>query len=162
MFNPNFLMETAKSTILAIDWGERRFGLALSDDLRIMAHPYRTVKNDDGVYERIAEIARERGVGLILLGLPLTLAGEEGDMVQKVRVFGAGLSRFIPDVPLKYFDERLTTSGAETLIKEMSVEGIRKNKRGKAPDVDAIAATLLLETYLVYLRNQDVESETDL
>ncbi len=161
MFNPNFPMETENTVILAMDWGERRIGLALSDNLRIMAHPYGTLENADGIYEDISELARERGVGLILLGLPLTLAGEEGEMAQRVREFGAGLSRQIPEIPVRYFDERLTTSGAEKALADMRTKGTRKKRRRKKPDVDAVAAALLLDTYLEFLKNRDVESETD-
>lgn len=154
MFNPNFPMETENTVILAIDWGERRVGLALSDDLRIMAHPYGTIENSDGAYSEIDELARERAVGLILLGLPLTLAGEEGEMAGKVREFGAILSRQIPDIPLKYFDERLTTSGAEKALRQSG-----KKRKEKGISIDAIAAALLLDTYLEFLKNQDVETD---
>jgi len=152
-------MQTIKNVILAIDWGERRIGLALSDDLRIMAHPYGTINNSDTVYEEIRDTARERDVGLILFGLPLTLAGEEGEMAQKVREFGSSLVGYLGDIPIKYFDERLTTGAAEAVIKEMEAKGVRKKNRGKASDVDAIAAALLLETYLGYLENQTSEAD---
>ncbi|MCP4228841.1 MAG: Holliday junction resolvase RuvX [bacterium] len=155
MFNPILTEDAEKRLILAIDWGERRIGLALSDDLRIMAHPYGTLANGNLVYQEITELVRERNVGLILIGLPLTLAGEEGEMAQKVRDFGAGISDSVPDIPLEYLDERMTTSGAKTALRESG----KTAKEGKGY-LDAIAAALLMETYLE-LDNQSEEPTID-
>jgi putative Holliday junction resolvase len=108
-----------------------------------MAHPYGTLENNGGIYEEIRRIAKERLIGLIVIGLPLTLAGEEGEMAQKVRDFGAGISGSVPEIPIEYLDERMTTGAAKTALRESG----KTVKEGKGK-LDAIAAAMLLETYL--------------
>jgi putative Holliday junction resolvase len=143
MFNLILYEDSGKKAILAIDWGERRVGIAFSDDSHIMAHPYGTLENDDGIFAEIAYLAAEREVGLVLIGLPLTLDGEEGEMAGKVRGFGTTLSQSLPDISFEYIDERLSTGAAEKTLRATG-----KNAKAIKKDVDAIAAVLLLETYL--------------
>lgn len=153
MFNKNFPMNSLKPVILAIDWGEQRIGLALSDDLRVMAHPYGVIENGETIYEKIRELTQERNVGLIIIGLPLTLAGEEGNMADKVRTFGITLSQSLPDIPIEYIDERLTSSAARNALRA----GGKSTKKAKKA-LDALAAGYLLETYLELIRGDSPDN----
>jgi putative Holliday junction resolvase len=121
--------------VLALDYGEARCGLALSDPSGTLATPL-------GVVERpttkkgiaaIANVAREREAALLLIGLPLTMSGEEGAQAEEARAFGTRLAA-ATRLPVEYHDERLTTRQAA-------------RTGGNAPE-DARAAAILLEDYL--------------
>jgi putative Holliday junction resolvase len=140
---------------LAIDWGEARVGLAMTDELGIIASPYDVLPNGPDVYDSIASIAVDKGVGKIIVGLPVTLSGDEGEAAAAARAFAEALAAVV-DVPLELFDERLTTKAAERAMRESGAGG-RKIKE----KADAVAAALLLETYLQYIRNQDETAATD-
>jgi putative Holliday junction resolvase len=141
--------------ILAIDWGEARVGLAMTDELGIIASPYDVVPNAADVYDNIGGIVTDTGVGKIIVGLPVTLSGDEGAAAEAARAFAETLAESV-DVPVELFDERLTTRAAERAMREGGA-GRRKIKE----KADAVAAALLLETYLQYIRNQDDEPATD-
>lgn len=99
-----------KHPALGIDYGEVRVGVALTDPLGILAHPVESipVQKIDPV-SRIAELARQNAVKTLVLGLPLRLDGEEGTAAAKVRCFGERLRDVLPDVPLVFVDEFMTT-----------------------------------------------------
>jgi putative Holliday junction resolvase len=141
--------------ILAIDWGEARVGLAMTDEMGIIASPYDVLPNGADVYNNIADVAREKGVGKIIVGLPVTLSGEEGEAAEAARLFAEALSAAV-DVPVKLFDERLTTRAAERAMREGGASGHKIKDKA-----DAVAAALLLETYVLYIRNQGDEPATD-
>lgn len=132
--------------ILALDIGDVRLGLAVSDPLGITANPLETYvrkKNDleaDCAY--IAALAREKGVEKMVLGLPINMDGTEGPRVEKTREFAACLAMHT-DIPLDYQDERLTTVTAERVLIE---QGVRREKRKEV--IDKVAATIILRCYL--------------
>jgi putative Holliday junction resolvase len=134
--------------ILALDVGRRRIGLAFSDRIRppqgLEAMQRKTMRED---VARLANIARERKVGLFLVGLPLHMNGEEGAMAAFVRTFAEKL-RSETGMELVYQDERLTSVEAEGRMKEqgMSLKKMLSAKRGGA--VDTLAAVVLLEDFL--------------
>ena len=130
--------------VLALDVGARRIGLAISDALGITAQGLDTlerinIREDLG---RLEAIARDREVGLILVGHPLHMSGREGRQAQYVRDFADRLKERI-GIPVQLWDERLTTVQAGRVLRE---SGISIRKRAKA--VDRLAAVLLLESYL--------------
>jgi putative Holliday junction resolvase len=127
---------------LALDVGDSRIGLALSDPLAILATPLTIVDrtDDEEAIGKIAEIIREKEVGRVIAGLPLNMNGSIGMQAKKTKSFIAVLSRHI-DVPVEYRDERLSTVSARELIRE-----IRKTTR--ATRYDAAAAALILQSYL--------------
>jgi putative holliday junction resolvase len=135
--------------ILALDVGRKRIGLALSDALGITAQGIETLqrKNNRDDVARLASLARERGVTLFLLGLPLHMSGDESSQAGFVRDLGAKLEH-ATGLPVKYWDERLTTVEAERVLRS---SGIGPEKRKKA--VDQLAAVILLESYL-HLRSE--------
>jgi putative Holliday junction resolvase len=121
--------------VLALDHGEARCGCAVSDPSGTLATPLTAIERPDtrkGL-ARIAALADELGAERVLVGLPLTLAGDEGAQAAQARQFAEKLERRVR-VPVDLYDERLTTRMAEAT-------------RGKA-DADSVAAAHLLESYL--------------
>lgn len=130
--------------VLAIDHGDARIGLAATDLLGIAAHPVETIhRHATDPLERIAAVVAERQVKHILLGLPLRLDGSEGPSAQKVRAFGDQLAAVLPDVPLEYVDERLSTVAASEKLRQAG----RPAKRQKDV-IDQAAALEILNDWL--------------
>ena len=130
--------------ILAIDHGQARTGLAATDELGIASHPVETIHTSRvDPLQRIAEIVEERRIRLILLGLPLRLDGREGEAAHRVRAFGTELAGKIPDVPLAYSDERLTTTSAAEKLHEAG-----KSARAQKDIIDQVAALEILNDWL--------------
>ena len=128
--------------ILAIDYGETRVGLALSDPLQIISSPYKVIKNDENLIAVINDIIKEKDVGKVVLGLPYNLKGEYSQKTTEVKEFGDKLETTL-SVPLEYMDERYSTVEANEELKRMgySIKDARKV-------VDKIAASIILKTYL--------------
>lgn len=132
---------------LGIDFGERRIGLALSDPTRTIASPLPTVKRRAGKRPPIAalmKIIETNDVTVLVMGLPLTLAGEESDWTRLIRNVADALSERT-GLPVHYVDERLTSVRAERAIRSL---GLPKNKREEKERVDAAAAVLILQSWL--------------
>lgn len=130
---------------LALDVGDVRIGLALSDITGTIASGYETYvrKGIPADYEYIRDFVSKNAVDKIVLGLPVNMDGSEGDRVRVTREFGDGLLEYVPDIKLDYLDERLTTVQAERMLIE---GGVRREKRKKV--IDKVAATLILQSYL--------------
>lgn len=134
---------------LAIDVGTKRIGVAGTDALGMTVQPLdvvvRKVSNVDAA--RICEIARERGVDVIVAGLPLRGEGEVGIQAQKVRVFLEQLREALAaqklSIEIVEWDESMTTHDAEEKLREA---GVRRARRGQM--IDAMAAVMILESYL--------------
>jgi putative holliday junction resolvase len=133
--------------VLGIDFGERRVGLALSDPTATIAQPLPTLERRRGKrppVAPIARLARDREVAAIVLGLPLTPAGEESDWSREVREFGAAVAART-GLPVRFLDERMTSQRAERAVRSM---GLPKGRREEKERVDAAAAVLILQAYL--------------
>jgi putative Holliday junction resolvase len=130
---------------LALDLGDVRIGVAISDPLAFTAQPLETISRvgprKDVLF--IADLARVREVGTVIIGLPLLLSGEEGTKAVEAREFAEQLRRRLPGVRVLLWDERLTTVEAE---RTMISGNVRRSKRKK--HVDALAAVLILQSYL--------------
>jgi putative holliday junction resolvase len=130
--------------ILALDVGKRRIGIAISDGLNITAQGLptleRTTVRED--LRHLAELTVAREVSLLLIGDPLHMSGDQSRQAQYIRDFAARLSEK-SGVPVRFWDERLTTVQAQRVLKE---SGISIEKRARA--VDQLAAVILLESYL--------------
>jgi putative holliday junction resolvase len=119
--------------ILALDHGEARVGVAVSDPTETLARPLGVVEPDPAA---VARLVAEHQVGAVVVGLPVSLSGEEGDQAAAARGFAAVLAAELP-IPVETYDERLTTRLAES-----SARG------GAEAPTDALAAAHLLESYL--------------
>jgi len=133
--------------ILGLDFGSKTVGVAVSDENEFLASGVETIRREREdklrkTYARIESLIVELGVEKIVLGLPLTLDGEEGVRVQKTRDFGENLQRRT-GLDIEYQDERLTTVEAYNL---MSESGVKKDKQLQM--VDEVAATIILQDYL--------------
>ena len=99
--------------VLSIDWGSKRIGLALGDAHLKLVIPLKPIDNDGKVFDKILERVRQHKVDLILLGLPLTPSGREGQRALEVREFAKRLQELLPkNVALEFWDERYTTEEA--------------------------------------------------
>ena len=148
----------ARRSILAVDYGRARIGLALADAETRMAQPLSTMerinRNED--MRRLREMVREHGVKQIVVGLPLRLDGTRGEMAEEVERFAQRVRKQI-GVPVEMVDERLTSWEAERLLEEVQgrfihdekLSGGKKSKNAKAKmGVDAVAAAVILKEYL--------------
>lgn len=133
------------SRILAVDWGERRVGLAISDPLGILASglPTRTVRGPEDALRQVAEAALEREAARIVVGLPLLLSGKRGEAAGKVERFAAALHERT-GLPVELYDERLTSALSARRLREVKASRRRTRER-----LDQGAAVALLEAYLV-------------
>lgn len=136
--------ETSRRRVLAIDYGRKRIGLALSDELGMTARTLATLvrSNRQGDIRRLREICRTNGVAQIVVGHPVHMSGEAGEMAKETERFAARLRKEL-GIKVDLMDERLTSWEAEQLASEFSA-GARK-KRGHLDDV---AAAVLLREYL--------------
>ncbi|MFM8192198.1 MAG: Holliday junction resolvase RuvX [Actinomycetota bacterium] len=127
---------------LAIDYGDVRIGVAVSDNSRLVASPLETLSNGDNSNEaqkRISEICKEMEISVIYIGLPLQLSGAEGASALKVRTFANQLATHLPkEVFIRLIDERLTTTSAHKSARE----GGRKLSKLQ---IDQYAAVAILE-----------------
>jgi putative holliday junction resolvase len=132
--------------IMAIDFGSRRIGLAVTDELGLTAQGlptlHRTNKKSD--FNHLRRIIRQYAVGEIVMGLPLRMSGEPGIQSDKVEAFAADLrTRF--KLPVHLFDERLTSVEANRLLGETEMSARRKTEV-----VDQLAAVLILQAFLQF------------
>ena len=132
--------------VLGIDFGTRRVGIALSDQLRIAAHGFETIswngEDDTFVLSRIAAIISEKEVDAIVIGKPQRTDGSESESQRKAMKFGDKLSELTGLVPV-YRDERFTTVMASRYLSESGV-----SDRNKRKVVDQVAAEIILTEYL--------------
>jgi putative holliday junction resolvase len=130
--------------ILALDHGTRRIGIAVSDEMKMIASPleYILAEPFEKVLTRLQEIIREKEVSLMLIGMPRNMDGTYGPASQKVKDFIASLQPHIT-TPIKTWDERLTSVMANRVLLQGNV---RRDKRKQA--VDKMAAAILLQSYL--------------
>ncbi len=133
--------------ILAIDYGEKHFGIAVSDSKGIIASPLEVIsitknKNRDIIIEEILELATENGAKSILVGIPQAFTKAQDETVRKVRNFIKSLSRKTK-LPITPYDESFSTTQAQNVL--ISSGQNTKSTRGK---IDKIAATVFLQEYL--------------
>ena len=133
--------------VLGIDYGERRVGVAISDPTATIAQPLIVLTRRAGKrppVQAIADIAAEHEVEHIVIGLPLTLAGDESEWTAEVRAFGDKLAQRTGR-GVTFADERMTSVAAERAVRSL---GLRRSEREQKERVDAAAAVLILQTFL--------------
>ena len=130
--------------VLAIDHGTKRMGIALSDELRTIAQPLEYIAAEplNKFFDRLAQIVGDKQVSLIVVGVPRNMDGTYGPAAAKVQEFITALKEAVA-VPIKSWDERLTSVQANRYLIEADV---RRSKRKEK--VDKTAAAILLQSYL--------------
>jgi len=130
--------------VLAVDFGERRIGLAISDPAGWMAQPLEKIDRRPGDADvmRIKEICEEYAVGEIVVGVPLSLKGEVGPQAEAALDYADKLKKII-GLPVRTWDERLSTVSAQRALLEANV-----SRKKRKHFVDKIAATFILQAYL--------------
>ncbi len=133
-----------KSRILALDFGEKRIGIAISDPLGLTAQPVCTLERQGKKKDlkTIKKIIEEKNVKKLFIGLPMRLDGSKGTIYEKVKKFGRALEALCRQ-PVGYLDEKFTTEDAEAVLKEA---GIPREKRKQV--IDMMAAQLILQRHL--------------
>lgn len=130
--------------ILAIDYGRRRTGLAVTDALRITANPLVTIETNQLMDWLRAYIYKEK-VEVVVIGHPTQMNGQESESMNYIRPFMGNFRKQFPDVELVMYDERFTSVLAH---RAMIDGGMKKKQRQDKAIVDKIAATIILEDYL--------------
>jgi putative Holliday junction resolvase len=132
----------ARARILGVDCGDRRTGVAVSDPLGLTAQPREVIEEKDAARaaERAAETARELGAAEIVVGLPVNMDGSEGPRARRAREFG-GLLVELTGLPVRYWDERLTTAEASRALRG-------RGSRQRKARIDAVSAQIMLQSYL--------------
>jgi putative holliday junction resolvase len=128
---------------LGIDHGNSRIGLALSDELGSLAHPYRTLKAGGNVTAEIQAIIKQERISGIVIGLPKNMDGTLGPSAESAKTFGQKLGRLAPEVKIVFWDERLTTREAQRVL-----HAAGKNAKQSKKMIDQVAAQILLQSYL--------------
>jgi putative Holliday junction resolvase len=129
---------------LALDVGDERVGVAISDEAGFLARPLETLRRAPGPagFHRLAEIIAAQGVGAVIVGLPLLPDGAEGRQVESARAYARGLKAHVA-VPIIYWDERYSTQRAASALLEAGSGRLRRRRR-----IDAAAAAVILQDYL--------------
>ncbi len=134
----------ATGRVLAVDAGTVRVGLAISDPGRTFAFPLEVVAVKESI-PRIRDVARQESIGVVIVGLPLSMNGEEGPEADRVRRWMRKLAAALEPIPVVTQDERLSSAVAD---RALSPRARRARARGEQPKRDAVAAALILESWL--------------
>jgi putative Holliday junction resolvase len=139
------LANPALARFLAVDYGRKRIGLAISDPLGMIASPAGFIERREGKRAPITKIvarATELGARGYVIGLPLDGEGNETDWTAEIRALGAEIAKRTA-MPVRFYDERFTTAAALRTVKDLG-----QSTRGRKGDVDSLAATILLQQAL--------------
>jgi putative Holliday junction resolvase len=128
---------------LGIDLGSSRIGIAISDELGMLAHPLETIPNDAGFLNRLQQVVLEKGISGIVVGIPRNMDGSYGPAAEKAKLFFSQLESEFPHLRLIAWDERLTTVEAQRLL-HAAGRDVKKSR----PIIDQVAAQVLLQSYL--------------
>jgi putative holliday junction resolvase len=128
---------------LGIDYGQSRIGLAISDELGCLAHPYRTLHTTGNVIGEFQAILDREKLSGIVIGLPKNMDGTLGESAILVKRFGQQIAESIPSIKIVFWDERLTTREAQRALHASG-----KNTRQSKKMIDQVSAQILLQSYL--------------
>ena len=146
--------EAAYLKIMAVDFGDARTGVAISDEMEMLVASTVVVpsRKPERAAAEIAELAKDKGVREIVVGLPKNMNGSEGPRAELCREFAA-LLESLSGISVRTWDERLTTVDAHRILSDNGVYGKKRKNT-----VDAVAASLILEGYLGYRANRPKET----
>jgi putative Holliday junction resolvase len=135
--------------ILAIDYGKKRVGLAVTDPLQIIASKLETVRAHD-IFEYLTDYFTKETVDCVVVGYPTTMKNEASESVRYINPFLKQFQKKFPNMPLELMDERFTSKIA---FQTMIDAGLKKKDRQNKELVDAVSATLILQTFMEQKRN---------
>jgi putative Holliday junction resolvase len=137
-------MSSEPGRVMALDVGERRIGVALSDPTRTLASPLTTIRAvpRSTALKRILTLIRDYQVTALVVGLPLTMNGDIGPQATLVQQFVDELRPLI-DIPISFVDERLTTVAAERMMIDLKIKPEQRRAR-----IDEVAASIILQDFL--------------
>ena len=138
------IADTIMGRILAIDYGLKRIGIAVTDPLKIIAQPLTTVNNSD-IFDFLNKYLTTESVECLVLGKPMHLDGNDTDATPLVQAFKLELEKRFPSMPIVMIDEGLTSRMAKQSLIDA---GYKKQQRQNKKLVDTVAAALILQTYL--------------
>jgi putative holliday junction resolvase len=133
--------------IMAIDYGSKRVGLAVTDPLQIIASGLTTVHSKD-LISYLESYLKKETVDCIVVGEPKTLSNEASDSARYIEPFVTHLTRKFPNIKIARFDERFTSALAH---QTMLMGGLKKKDRANKDTVDMVSATILLQDYLTFI-----------
>lgn len=147
--------------ILALDVGERRVGVAISDPTGTLARPLRTLMRGsrDEDFAAIVALVARHDVGLVVVGQPISLDGTQGPQARRVARYVEALASEL-SVPVVMWDERYTTVAAEDILRQSRGRQERRRARDTG-ELDAIAAAVILQSYLDTTGGQQVPAAAD-
>lgn len=131
--------------VLAVDWGKRRVGLAISDETRTLARPLETLADESagGLLARLEETVRENSVEIVVVGQPLHMSGKSSSSARSAERLARDLAGKVHGVRVVMWDERLTSREAAEILR-----GHGEKVRRASGRLDEVAATVLLQAYL--------------
>ena len=140
-----------KGSLLGVDFGDKRTGLAICDPSRVIASAIGVV-SPGGIEKTalaVADVARERGVAAIVIGLPVNMDGSEGSRAARYRKFARLVDEALEgNVPICLFDERMTTMTAARFLNETNTRGTKRKEV-----IDALSAQIILQNFIDKLKN---------
>jgi putative Holliday junction resolvase len=128
--------------LMGIDYGEKRIGLAITDECSIIAQPLTTIIRNGGELKEIFELVEQYKIGKVIVGLPLNLNGSVSASTGRVQGFTEKLKEAVK-IPVEYWDERLTSKEVEKMLVGFDVTRKKRQKRS-----DSLCACVILRTYL--------------
>ncbi len=128
--------------ILALDFGRARLGVAISDELQLLAHPVETILANERATSRVVELVRERNVEHVVVGIPKRMNGQIGTAATEALEFVEKLRAVLP-CPVVTWDERLTTVAAHRALRDAG-----KKTRHTRGYIDQVAAQMILQSFL--------------
>lgn len=130
--------------IMALDYGKKRTGVAVTDPLQIIANGLTTVESRQ-LLSFIKDYVQREAVERFVVGYPLQTTGEASENLARVKSFAGELAKEFPNIPIEFYDERYTSKLAQ---QTMLASGIGKKRRQDKALVDAISATIILQNYM--------------
>lgn len=133
-----------RTKYLSLDLGEKRIGIALSDELKIIAQAHTVIERTSRAadFREIGQIAAAQSVEKIIVGLPISLDGSEGSMARWARDYGSDLGQKL-NIPVTFWDESFTSESAASALAQAGY-----SRKKMKPKIDAVAAALILQSYL--------------
>lgn len=135
------------SRILAIDYGMRRCGVAVTDTLALCANPLDTIATTD-IFKYTTDYVNQNDVSVIVLGKPTQMNGTPSQSWPEIEKFSITLQNALPDIEIKFVDERFTSKLASAAIAQ---SGMPRNKRQQKGLIDRTSAVIILQSYLEFL-----------